>query len=92
MYITGDDLVNNAIDPKTAHGSRANALINENASALAQNHGRCLVCGGGFIYYRGHQRFCSSRCRLLRWAARVIVKEYLAGQLPGLEDEVMKLR
>ena len=81
-----------AIVLKTANGLRANASFDAKASAPSQNHGRCAICGGSFKYYRGHQHFCSSRCRLLRWAARVIVTEYLAGRLPGLEAEVARLR
>jgi hypothetical protein len=77
---------------KTASGLRANASFEAKASTPSRSHGRCVVCGGSFKHYRGHQRFCSSRCRLLRWAARVIVTEYLAGRLPGLEAEVAKLR
>jgi len=77
---------------KTASGLRANASREAKASAPDQVHGRCAVCGGSFKYYRGHQRFCSSRCRQLRWAARIIVTEYLAGRLPGLEAEIARLR
>ena len=77
---------------KTANELRANASNDTNAWAPSQSHGRCVVCGGSFKYYRGHQRFCSSRCRLLRWAAKVIVTEYLAGRLPGLDAEIAKLR
>jgi len=77
---------------KTANGLRANASFKAKSSTPSQSHGRCAVCGSSFKYYRGHQRFCSSRCRQLRWAARVIVTEYLAGRLPGLEAEVARLR
>jgi len=84
--------MNKADNLKTASGLRANASLGAKASTPSQSHGRCAVCGGSFKYYRGHQRFCSSRCRLLRWAARVIVAEYLEGRLPGIEAEIARLR
>jgi hypothetical protein len=30
------------------------------------------------------QKFCSSRCRLLSWAIKEIVKDYHAGKLAGV--------
>jgi len=77
---------------KESGGLRANASSGANDVAPGRSDGRCIVCGANFRRYRGHQRFCSSRCRLLRWAARVIVAEYLEGQLPGLEAEIARLR
>jgi len=77
---------------KTAAGLRANASFGAKIRVLGHSHGRCEVCGGRFKYYRGHQHFCSSRCRLLRWAARIIVTEYLEGRLPGLKAEIARLR
>jgi len=92
MGLMGDRRMTKARVLTMAPGSHANASSDAKASVPDQSHGRCAVCGGRFRYYRGHQRFCSSRCRLLRWAARVIVAEYLAGRLPGLEAEIARLR
>jgi hypothetical protein len=84
--------MSNASVLKTATGPRDNALSGANATRAGQSYGRCEVCGTNFERVRSHQRFCSTRCRHLLWAARVIVTEYLAGRLPGLEAEVAKLR
>lgn len=77
---------------RTAGISRANALARANAKGAGHSHGQCVVCGGSFDSVRGHQNFCSPRCRLLKWAARVIADEYLAGRLPGLDAEIARLR
>jgi hypothetical protein len=71
---------------------RANALSGPNTTLGDQSYRLCTVCGARFKYARGYHRFCSSRCRLLKWAARVIADEYLAGRLPGLALEIEKLR
>ena len=92
LALTGDSHVTAAYVLRTPRGLRANALSRANTTASGQGHGQCAVCGRIFLHNRGHQHFCSSRCRLLRWAARVIVAEYLAGRLPGLNDEIAKLR
>jgi hypothetical protein len=49
----------------------------------------CACCLGDIG--TGH-RFCSPRCRLLHWAAREMVKEYLAGRADGLRAIIEKLR
>jgi len=90
--LTQDLRMTNAGIIHKASRPRANASIDAKPPAPSQSHGWCAVCGASFEYYRNHQQFCSSRCRLLRWAARVIVSEYLAGRLPGLETEIARLR
>src|SRR4030042_573433 len=44
----------------------------------------CLCCQKGFSLMRIKQKFCSSRCRLLYWAAGEIIKEWRAGSASGL--------
>jgi endogenous inhibitor of DNA gyrase (YacG/DUF329 family) len=52
----------------------------------------CLSCGQNIRLIRPKQRFCSSRCRLLYWAAGEIVKEYVAGNASGLQDIIDRLK
>ena len=52
----------------------------------------CLCCTKGFRAIRTKQRFCSSRCRLLYWAAGEILREYSAGNASGLRDILERLR
>jgi protein-arginine kinase activator protein McsA len=51
------------------------------------NHERaakiCALCETTFRPRNGKQRFCSSRCRLLSWAVKEIVKDYHAGKPAG---------
>jgi endogenous inhibitor of DNA gyrase (YacG/DUF329 family) len=51
----------------------------------------CSCCGKEFCVIRPKQRFCSSRCRLLYWAAGEIVKEYRAGNAQGLRKIIGNL-
>lgn len=53
----------------------------------------CLCCQREVRLSRPKQRFCSSRCRLLFWAAGEIARQFRAGKadgllmvLPGLRD------
>jgi len=52
----------------------------------------CPCCAKEFQALHPRQTFCSNRCRLLHWAASKIVAEYLAGNVPGLEGILKKLR
>lgn len=52
----------------------------------------CLCCDKGFRVLRSNQRFCSSRCGLLYWAAGQIVREYSEGKASGLRDMLERLR
>jgi hypothetical protein len=52
----------------------------------------CLCCSKKFRVTRPTQRFCSSRCRLLFWAAREIVREYEAGNAAGLREMLERLK
>jgi endogenous inhibitor of DNA gyrase (YacG/DUF329 family) len=52
----------------------------------------CTCCAKDFQVLHPRQKFCSNRCRLLYWAASKIVTKYLAGDVPGLEGILRKLR
>ena len=52
----------------------------------------CLCCSKKFRVTRPTQRFCSSRCRLLFWAAGEIVREYEAGNAAGLREMLERLK
>lgn len=52
----------------------------------------CLCCSATFQAKAKGQRFCSSRCRLLYWAASEIVKEYQAGNANGLRSILEDLK
>ena len=45
----------------------------------------CLTCGARFIVRGPGQRFCSSKCRMLFWAAGEIVKMICTGRGEGLK-------
>ena len=52
----------------------------------------CLCCAKGFRIIRTKQKFCSSRCRLLYWAASQVLREYSAGKASGLRDILERLK
>ena len=52
----------------------------------------CECCSKLFCIRRSKQRFCSSRCRLLYWAAGEIAREYSAGNACGLREFFEKLK
>ena len=52
----------------------------------------CLCCAKDFRVIRTKQKFCSSRCRLLYWAAGQILREYSAGKASGLRVILERLR
>jgi hypothetical protein len=53
--------------------------------------GSCLCCLKSFSPIRIKQKFCSSRCRLLYWAAGEIIKEWRAGSASGLTDLMQEM-
>jgi len=70
------DPIVNAHRGTISNGSESSARIAGSSS--------CLCCYKSFSLFRTKQKFCSSRCRLLYWAAGEIVKEYKAGSASGL--------
>ena len=52
----------------------------------------CRLCLKTFKPKSRLNRFCSTRCRLLFWAAGEIVREYLAGEAPGIRDVIERLK
>jgi endogenous inhibitor of DNA gyrase (YacG/DUF329 family) len=51
----------------------------------------CTVCGGPVRQTRQKKEICSSRCRLLKWAAHTLLEAYRAGQADGLKAIVHEL-
>lgn len=54
----------------------------------------CEVCRRRMklSHHGERKRFCSPRCRLLRWAVGEIVKDYPAGRASGLRDLIERLK
>jgi hypothetical protein len=67
------------------------AVNGTNSDSLTIGAGRCGTCLKPLLPGTG-KKFCSSRCRLMAWACRQIVRDYEAGRLPGLEDEIARLK
>jgi len=51
----------------------------------------CETCGNRFRAGRGHQRFCSSRCRLLSWAVTELEAAMDEGRAKGLRGRILRL-
>lgn len=67
------------------------AVNGTNSDCLTIGAGRCGTCLKPLLPGTG-KKFCCSRCRLMAWACRQIVRDYEAGRLPGLEDEIARLK
>lgn len=65
--------------------------IEANAREMDSSLRSCDVCGGKFSPYRRTQDTCSPRCRLLRWAARELLKAYREGKINGLRGLLEEL-
>jgi len=52
----------------------------------------CKFCEREFRALTQKREFCSSRCRLLFWAAGEIVKEFRAGRANGLKNLIQELK
>jgi hypothetical protein len=74
------------------NASRATISGRSEDKAGSTSRRLCLCCTKGFRLIRPKQRFCSSRCRLLYWAAGQIVREYSAGKASGLRDILERLK
>ena len=76
---------------KTRGIPSVNASGREFSHLPGQSHGRCRVCRRRFELYRGYQRFCSSRCRLMAWSVRELNKRLSEGTIEGLRNRLKKL-
>ena len=74
------------------NASRATISGGSEDKAVPTSKRLCLCCAKGYRVIRPKQRFCSSRCRLLFWAAREIVREYEAGNVAGLREMLERLK
>jgi len=74
------------------NASRATILGGSEDKAAPTSNRLCLCCAKGYRVIRPKQRFCSSRCRLLYWAAGQVVREYSAGKASGLRDMLERLK
>lgn len=74
------------------NASRATISGGSEDKAAPTSKRLCLCCVKGFCVIRTKQRFCSSRCRLLYWAAGQILREYSAGKASGLRDILERLK
>ena len=74
------------------NASRATISGGSEDKAAPTSSRLCLCCAKGFRVIRPKQRFCSSRCRLLYWAAGQILREYSAGKASGLRVILERLR
>jgi hypothetical protein len=55
---------------------------------------KCSTCEGQFRTrrrVRTEKSYCSSRCRLLYWAAHVLLEAYREGRADGLRETIRKL-
>ena len=51
----------------------------------------CACCLVELHAKKPDQRFCSSRCRLLYWAAGALLGAFRAGRADGLKDRIREL-
>ena len=71
-------------------------LVNARSGANVARRGEilvsCRLCLKTFKPKSRLNRFCSTRYRLLFWAAGEIVREYLAGEAPGIRVFIERLK
>ena len=53
--------------------------------------GKYAVCFRALKTQRSGQSFCSSRCRLLSWAVKQLIKDVEAGKVDGLRGLIREL-
>ena len=51
----------------------------------------CTTCTKEIKSKNLRKKFCSDKCRLLRWAVSILVEEYKDGKLNGLRDLIREL-
>ena len=77
--------------PRNASKPCVNASRGNDLRKKVVQAGTCDVCLKRYKAYRGSQRFCSSRCRLLNWAVEALAAALKEGKAEGLRESINKL-